>query len=842
MGVPNETRKRLGYFDSYVLAIEGYPILLTEEDRVTYAGAAQTLPTGYTRSVPALRFKEGDTIGIRMDRESGFASATAVEFTLGWDDLGAQKSDFKYPGVIAELTADLAFDATTVTVDDTTGFGASGTFYLGREAITYTGKTGTSFTGCTRGVVGFPYAYSYNSPTFRQCCDVPKVWRGRFVTLYASECAPDGRLLNTTMLDATYSRAIWRGYIDDAPKATKDGIVLRVMPLCRLPSQPIGHDQTAELKNYGESINMFSTLPILDLPSAQATFYIPGMSPDAPIVLTAASAAEITTIGGFVQSAAGKIGTATMGVVAGVIQSVGSVVLRDGKGHARFELQLLNGTYVEGDEYSVTVPPGGPYWLETGKFDGILVGKSRLVFLVPFRYKFPIGAYIAVRQTTGEAWNDLTVPSSGIGIFEAPGSDVSPQGREIIRWDAKVSASDAICSMSSLQDMVLLRISARAVNDTPRLQTLNGGELQVLSGTVGTFSEAFFTICESSGTGNRGDYDTLGISQGYGVPRDYFNGSSFTGAGINQQDLAAVVEGRSSLEDILGGFLALNRKCFLQSSRPSTSTGEVLLSLSDTSIVTTSNPDVTITASDVLTSGIESPSALSGPNEVQVDLSGIDEGDSVTVQDLPRIQAEGLKSASMSAPSVDVVWASYKAASLIAYSDGQQALRLPIAPWVYVQPGDTAKIDLSHPAIYDWQSGTLGPSTIYGRVAGWKLDLWTGHQEITVLLSGNVVPSRQLCPTAKITATPAADQITIDNNDEPFFKAGQKVKVYNRGEEDTRIDDAEISSVSGSTLTMTASLPAWIGTSNSYLAFPDTDDADSEQDDFAFFNATTKWT
>jgi hypothetical protein len=52
------------------------------------------------------------------------------------------------------LAATLSATATTITVTSTGNFPASGTVYLGQEAITYTGKTATTFTGCTRGAFG----------------------------------------------------------------------------------------------------------------------------------------------------------------------------------------------------------------------------------------------------------------------------------------------------------------------------------------------------------------------------------------------------------------------------------------------------------------------------------------------------------------------------------------------------------------------------------------------------------------------------------------------------------------------------------------------------------------
>ena len=53
-----------------------------------------------------------------------------------------------------QLNGALTAANTTVTVDSTTGFSASGTIYIENEIITYTGVTATTFTGCTRGTSG----------------------------------------------------------------------------------------------------------------------------------------------------------------------------------------------------------------------------------------------------------------------------------------------------------------------------------------------------------------------------------------------------------------------------------------------------------------------------------------------------------------------------------------------------------------------------------------------------------------------------------------------------------------------------------------------------------------
>jgi len=61
------------------------------------------------------------------------------------------------------LNGALSSSATTITVVSTTGFDASGAIGIEGEYITYSGKTGTTFTGCTRGVGST--ARAYNSGT-----------------------------------------------------------------------------------------------------------------------------------------------------------------------------------------------------------------------------------------------------------------------------------------------------------------------------------------------------------------------------------------------------------------------------------------------------------------------------------------------------------------------------------------------------------------------------------------------------------------------------------------------------------------------------------------------------
>ena len=72
---------------------------------------------------------------------------------VGW---GAGTWGGIIPGTATnQLNGSINNSVTTITVDSTTGFSTpTGTLLIDSETITYTGTTGTTFTGCTRGVSG----------------------------------------------------------------------------------------------------------------------------------------------------------------------------------------------------------------------------------------------------------------------------------------------------------------------------------------------------------------------------------------------------------------------------------------------------------------------------------------------------------------------------------------------------------------------------------------------------------------------------------------------------------------------------------------------------------------
>lgn len=84
---------------------------------------------------------------------TGSVSAAPSWNTLSPSDINTQYGAFFFD-FSTELTGSISNSVTTIPVTTTTGFSTAGAIFIGAEVITYTGKTATSFTGCTRGAAG----------------------------------------------------------------------------------------------------------------------------------------------------------------------------------------------------------------------------------------------------------------------------------------------------------------------------------------------------------------------------------------------------------------------------------------------------------------------------------------------------------------------------------------------------------------------------------------------------------------------------------------------------------------------------------------------------------------
>ena len=152
-------------------------------ENITYTGKTSTTFTGCTRgadSTSAAAHDDDSTVNratkwYNITRTSGAYSATADEnwtstiiggvlvmtnnvdkpqfweLTDGIPLSNTKMQDLTNWPSLTALNGALNDSATTVTVDSTEDFPTSGTVTIGSEDISYTGKTDTTFTGCTRG-------------------------------------------------------------------------------------------------------------------------------------------------------------------------------------------------------------------------------------------------------------------------------------------------------------------------------------------------------------------------------------------------------------------------------------------------------------------------------------------------------------------------------------------------------------------------------------------------------------------------------------------------------------------------------------------------------------------
>lgn len=119
---------------------------------ITYT-LGDTLYASATNTLAKLAGNTTTTKKFLAQTGTGSVSAAPAWNTLSPSDINTQYGAFFFD-FSTTLTADISNSVTTIPVTTTTGFSTAGAIFVGAELVTYTGKTATSFTGCTRGAAG----------------------------------------------------------------------------------------------------------------------------------------------------------------------------------------------------------------------------------------------------------------------------------------------------------------------------------------------------------------------------------------------------------------------------------------------------------------------------------------------------------------------------------------------------------------------------------------------------------------------------------------------------------------------------------------------------------------
>jgi len=174
----------------YYLEVAGWPFLLA-----THSDAYD----GYLRNDTRTLLKERGTYAQeqRTDLLTGQAEIGGISLEM----LATAAMVAELRPVIGSprtrLTADLTRIATTVSVADTSTFPATGTIWVGEEAISYSAKTATVFAGCGRGslqttAVAHEQYSAADGGRFPEVTGYCPTWQGRRCWLFRYERPGDG--------------------------------------------------------------------------------------------------------------------------------------------------------------------------------------------------------------------------------------------------------------------------------------------------------------------------------------------------------------------------------------------------------------------------------------------------------------------------------------------------------------------------------------------------------------------------------------------------------------------------------------------------------------------------
>ena len=829
------TALKQGYSVMYALQIEGIPYIFVEKKfpKIT----ADTSPTAaYYTTVEGLIVDESSNLGVEIDRETGVARGQAATFTLAFQamsDLGYLDDIFSRPSgtEVSRLTGDLTQASTTILAADTAGFPAAGSAYLGKEYFNYSGKTSNSFTGVSRGQVGNKYVHHANSPSnYGIISKKPIIWRGRYVTLWEHLVTPDGRLLSSSWMDTSdWGREAWKGYIEEAAMPGVVGMGFTCLPLVRKLTQPVGLEIAWEMKRapykngHYMTTSSEATTPVMHLsPTDEIDFgythdgtkyklKVTGFSGNdyrSSYIMTERIAAEI-------QDTSSQIDE----VFNHPSQNTGD------KGIFHYlSFKAASGSAIS--KASIVSAPGrGPYFLENEKMN-----QQSLFNAIVLRFKEnwaskDVLPWLVLEQLSGKASEDYVIPATGLGFMSADDK------QELVSWTDGQVPTD--------YDPCVVKISERALGGSELCNPFkHPTKLETAVGSVGKLGESMLRIVESSGgAGHFGTYDTLDVGFGLAIPSTYINTDSFTNIHTNpyaQEKSTSAFRGRSSFEELYGGWLAIQGLCLVQKRQ---SDGTIKLECVEHSVGEFSSyaAAVTIYDEDVLLDKIENLNLISSPNQVVIKTSSdfAPNAPEILVRDVPKVQVEGAVAWEMVAPGLEAHKGITRAKGLIAESESYYSLRIPIAPWVEIHPGDMTVLSLtSHPLLYDYAAGERGASNVAARCIGVEKSLVDQVQYCTFLLFGTALPPVLLAPTVTVGSKVGAT-VTLASGEGKWFIAGDKALLYTEGGEATEIETLTISSVSGDALVFTTTPSSWVA-GGTRITYPKHTVATSLQDDYMY--------
>lgn len=839
---------KYGWNVAYVLVIEGVSTIWSELD------TSLTLPAGFDQLDASLVIDKSAGVGQMVDRDSGMGQGLPLSFQL-LDSVAARAMVQRWQNV-TYLTAGLTAAAGTIAVNDAAGFAGSGSLWLGQERVTYTGTTSTTFTGCSRGTAWSPARRHLAQGAAAVVTDQPKVWRGRGIRLFAVPVAPDGSIASDDGTLLAEAVEVWRGYIDQGPNRESGRFAFSCLSLDRMLSQtlptaasgtvvdaamrvPVYPADTLELRVVGYGGGGWDFLircyPYEDL--ANGTLLTVAEQRD---LIIASWAAAVTDAG-----AGAHIGALFAEHKIGVEQA-GKNLLMWVQGY-RWNLELFADATTE-------------YVLIQGT-----VGTDSITGSFATTGGLP--------DTTVELpWISVNRMLANVGYTEATGSDGVCIQLDTVLDDVPATGLVQIGSVvlsysdSATQGGLLYLsglVDAKGQGFVwPKGKAPVGASAQLLFRQEGPASDLMLSLLTSEGGG--GSYDVWGYAEGYSLTGGSGLLSTVDEASFSLQlagpalDFVASIGGsEASFEGSFGGLLALAQRGIV--ARPD-STGYVRLGIVSTEPAGSAYV-ATVTDAELLSlrgEPVEQVSRSEPLAGLRISLSsyGDEEGDTFTLQEFAGLTEQAGRTLELTLPVAGGQDVSSQVqswgASLLAQTSTLQTLELKVVPWVPATVGDLIRVQVTHPNVWSWLSGSPGYDGL-GRVLGAVRDLKDGSLTLTVLIDGAISTSG-LVPSMLVLAgsgtTPSVIDVSrlhLPHLQEAFAAGTLVLRHYQPGRDNEAGGGTlSVSSVTdtGSVcrLVVTGSVPVAVDTAHrSTLCYPELASCNDYQSLFAHVGDGSVW-
>ena len=735
---------KYGWQPCYWLTIAGIPVCWSE------VATGQVPPTGYTID-PALVIDNSSAIGSLINRETGAANALPLTFRLldsvNGVDSGASTWIRKWSKQ-AMLTSDLTATATTLLVDDTTGWSNGGYLYAGGECIQIgTVADGTHLTGCTRGCRGTLAAVHRTGVSGQLCTNLPRL-RGAEVVLWAAPLDQAGVASGVNLTDDAIE--VWLGRVGEVRRVA-NGFDFDCQSLDRLLDTPLVARLTGTVDGTKHMYPVMSTwwlsVTIRGNNAAGAslvdtTLKIQPFTGYTNGTLMYAAILKQLIVDEWSLKVAGAGG--------GIATYIGDLTWSGGADSDFLTWLTLRVTGLWNTQISYTVN-GSNMAIVYGNMPGTPEN-------IPFwKTMNPCGV-----GSGGEVSPDvLTLAMDGdpslVPVTAGKLSIKLPSGIQTYAYASATPADNAVY----LTGVVPTQKGSPYVHSAPG--AFAGASAEILLSSQGSLAQLALRTLESSGTaGLRGTSDTLPQGAGYALSAARIDEDSITnmlGSGSLAKLVATATAAGGGFFDLFGGAMGLFGRGLVV--RPDAS--RVLKLTMVSTKVGGSDWQTMITDNHLLCLAGEpvgTVTKLQGPNIIKVTRATQATGDAADASDVvyftddPSVEAEGARSAEFAVPSDSRNdWANAaRSAALAQFGVDQtvQAVTLRVPPWVVAEVGDCVLLNLSHPTLYNWSTGKPGMTGI-GRVTGRTMELKTLVTTLTVLCEGNV-QTRSLAPALKVLA------------------------------------------------------------------------------------------